>query len=338
MKNAKHWSEEEECTSPLGVRILYGLYRTLGRLPFWFVTVWVVLWFRLTDRRARDTSMAYLQHAHAYGLIPKAPTRWTSFLHTFQFADTILDKFVALWGDGSAPKLTIEDDQLVFDAIKGGRGCVILCSHMGCTEALMHHGSARGERPIIALVHTANTKRFNETIRRSGSLKNLTFMEVEKLRDPASVYALDEAVENGALVFIAGDRTPVHGDSHAVCPLHFLGREACFPSGGVMLANLFHAPLLTMTSWREESATLMHPNRPSRYHVRFRLLSGRVSLPRKNRQEAAAELLQGYVDELEHALRESPMDWFNFYDFWRRPGVTEDRADNDTDHNKNNQA
>ena len=32
------------------------------------------------------------------------------------------------------------------------------------------------------------------------------------------------------------------------------------------------------------------------------------------------------------------MDWFNFYDFWRRPGVTEDRADNDTDHNKNNQA
>lgn len=84
MKNAKHWSEEEECTSPLGVRILYGLYRTLGRLPFWFVTVWVVLWFRLTDRRARDTSMAYLQHAHAYGLIPKAPTRWTSFLHTFQ--------------------------------------------------------------------------------------------------------------------------------------------------------------------------------------------------------------------------------------------------------------
>ena len=310
MKNAKHWSEEEECTSPLGVRILYGLYRTLGRLPFWFVTVWVVLWFRLADRRARDTSMTYLQHAHAYGLIPKAPTRWTSFLHTFQFADTILDKFVALWGDGSAPKLTIEDDQLVFDAIKGGRGCVILCSHMGCTEALMHHGSAWGERPIIALVHTANTKRFNETIRRSGSLKNLTFMEVEKLRDPASVYALDEAVENGALVFIAGDRTPVHGDSHAVCPLHFLGREACFPSGGVMLANLFHAPLLTMTSWREESATLMHPNRPSRYHVRFRLLSGRVSLPRKNRQEAAAELLQGYVDELEHALRESPKNQY----------------------------
>lgn len=314
-----HWANEKEVTSPLGVRLLYALYRCFGRIPFWIATSWVVLWFWLADRRCRTSSMSYLEKAHACGLLPDSPSRWTSFLHAFRFADTILDKFIALWGDGSSPVLAVENEDAVLDAIASGRGAVVLCSHLGCTEALMHHGSRWGGRPIIALVHTANSRRFNETIQSASSLQNITFVEVESLRDPTSVYALEEAIGRGALIFIAGDRVPVHSDSRAVCRLSFLGRDAWFPSGGVMLANLFHCPLLAMTSWRISSASAAHPNRPNGYRVRFRLLSAEVSLPRRSRQEAAARLLQAYADELEHALRESPMDWFNFYDFWRRP-------------------
>lgn len=325
----EHWAKKNECTSPLGVRFLCWLCRTFGRLPFWAATFWVVLWFWAANKHCRTSSRKYLNAAFEAGLLRDKPSCWSTFRHTFRFADTILDKFLSLQGSEDAPELTIENEDAILSAIAPGRGAVVLCSHLGCTEALMHHGSSWAERRIIALVHTANSRQFNEMIRRQASLRNITFQEVESLRTPASIYALEEAVDSGALLFIAADRVPVHEDSRALTELSFLGKPAWFPSGGVMLANILHAPLVTMTCWRVDGADWRRPNRPSRYRVRFRQLSACVALPRKSRTEAAAALLQGYVDELEHALAESPLDWFNFYDFWQRPyGRKNEQASN----------
>ena len=125
---------------------------------------------------------------------------------------------------------------------------------------------------------------------------------------------LEEKCQKGYFIFIAGDRIPIH--SKAVVPVSFLGSEAYLPTGGAILAHMLGLPLLSMTCWREETSAFGDLKGQNRYRVRFAKLADQVRLPRGNRNQECQRLMQQYAMELEHGLKESPLDWFNFYRFW----------------------
>ena len=125
---------------------------------------------------------------------------------------------------------------------------------------------------------------------------------------------LEEKCQEGYFIFIAGDRIPIH--SKAVVPVSFLGSEAHLPTGGAILAHMLGLPLLSMTCWREETSALGDLKGQNRYRVRFAKLADQVRLPRGKRNQECQRLMQQYALELEHGLKESPFDWFNFYRFW----------------------
>jgi len=57
------------------------------------------------------------------------------------------------------------------------------------------------------------------------------------------------------------------------------------------------------------------------HELHFELLRERVTLPRRGREQALAELAAHYAARLEHHVRRAPLEWFNFYDFWHLPGT-----------------
>ena len=91
----EHWANKVEHTSVLGIRVLFALYRVLGRLPFCFALAPVVFSIWASDSAARKASGEYLQKAYRYGLLSKAPGAFTSLKHMYRFAETILDKMLA---------------------------------------------------------------------------------------------------------------------------------------------------------------------------------------------------------------------------------------------------
>lgn len=308
----EHWANKVEHTSVLGIRVLFALYRVLGRLPFCFALAPVVFFIWASDSAARKASGEYLQKAYRYGLLSKAPGAFTSLKHMYRFAETILDKMLAVWAEDYAEKLTIENESLMTERLNAGQGAVVLTSHMGCVEALMHHGSMH-KVPAIALVHSANTERFTKMVEGTQALRRIEFWEVTEL-NPARMIELQAKCDAGYFVFIAGDRVPIHSEATVRVP--FLGEEASFPTGGVILAHILKLPLLSMTCWRESHAPLTHRKETNGYRVRFAMLAQSVSLPRKNRQKSCADIVARYVAELELGLKKSPFDWFNFYRFW----------------------
>ena len=46
-------------------------------------------------------------------------------------------------------------------------------------------------------------------------------------------------------------------------------------------------------------------------------------LPRGERQQALQQTVDRYAQRLEHYALLSPLDWFNFFDFWQLPEVNE---------------
>lgn len=314
----KHWADINEKTSVRGIRFLFRLYELCGRLVFWLILAPVTFFYWAMDARCRNSSLKYLQLAHRAGFLKSKPGLASSYVHFFTFSDTILDKFIALWGTHSLPILEIENEEVLTNYINQRQPCVVLCSHCGCTEALMRYANFNVTSPVIALIHSGQSRQFRQMLAQSPALKNVRFMEVTELT-PVTIGALEEDVKQGALIFIAGDRVPIDTQSKAFCELEFLGQKAFFPIGSVLIANLFHLPLISMTSWRTQSANLFHPNRPNRYHVRFEKLSDGVQLSRPMRKVQSADIMQKYVREIEHGLSVSPMDWFNFFDFWIPP-------------------
>ena len=109
-------------------------------------------------------------------------------------------------------------------------------------------------------------------------------------------------------VVIAGDRTPI-SSSDSVEAL-FFGRRAEFPSGGALLALLLKRPLRAMICTRD-------PEAPSGYLVTFHSIDESPSAPRSHRREWISDKMQIWAGLLEDRLKQSPYDWFNFYNFWR---------------------
>ncbi len=312
----QHWAQNQEKTNHWGIVFLLTIHRYLGRLPFRIFMGPVILFYWLMDKNVRQHSMDYLQRAQSYGLFNQKPSLLLSLRHLAFFGETILDKFLALTDPDNKATLAIENDQMIMDCIAKKQGGIVLTSHMGCLEKLINHGLQQKETELVVLMHTKHAQQFNALLRdRNQALKKIHFMEVSALT-PASACEIEAFIARGALVFIAGDRVPLA--SEATCKISFLGKDAHFPIGGVILANLFHCPLFSITCWRTPKKRPVLSGQTHHYTVRFGNLSDgkNVYINRRQRQQDISILMKSFVKELERGLTQSPLDWANFYAFW----------------------
>jgi len=86
----------------------------------------------------------------------------------------------------------------------------------------------------------------------------------------------------------------------------FLGTPAAFSDGSFRLAALLRRPVVFM------AGLYLGGNR---YQLRFVPLAD-FSDTRGDRDAAVRDALQRYASVLEQQCRETPRNWFNFFDFW----------------------
>ena len=305
--SARHWAGLGESTFVGGTWFLYGVHRWLGRWPFRLCAWPVVLAWWLASPTARGASRDYLRRLQAaHSVFDREPGVRQSLRHFFAFAETMLDKMLAIAGRMPPGSLVFcGHEPLLADAARG-QGAVIATAHMGCLELLQTAAGARvGGLPVTILVHTAHAQRFNAMLARINPASTVRLMQVTHFSPPTAM-RLAERVAAGEFVAIAADRAPVQGDR--LCRADFLGAPADFPSGPYLLASLLRCPLWMMSCEHEGDG----------YHARLRPLAARIELPRGRRDEALDAYAQRFADWLESCVRRSPYDWFNFYPFWER--------------------
>ena len=86
----------------------------------------------------------------------------------------------------------------------------------------------------------------------------------------------------------------------------FLGKPAPFPIGPLFLAHLLQCPVYLFFCVKAGK----------RYTIRMERFADRIALPRKDRDEALRAWLERYAGAVEAQCRATPLQWFNFYDFW----------------------
>lgn len=316
---SSHWSELGERGAYWGLRFLAAVYRLLGRRICLGVLVFPVLYFLLTGRKQRQASAAYLERAWKAGLLHQKPTLFTSFRHFMAFAAAALDKLAAWTGKFSAEDLDVVSSDLFTQALEDERGAFVITAHLGNPEALRAVGTAEGWR-INVFVHTIHAERFNRLIEEFSPESATRMMQVTNL-GPETAVTMSDAVERGEWVVMVGDRVAVSEEGDRVAWVPFLGELAPFPVGPYILASLLKCPTYLLFSLRHGD----------RYQVHFHKLADRVVLPRDKRTKAVDSYAQNFVRALENHTKMAPLQWFNFFDFWRPAGLVPPAAKTDAE-------
>jgi predicted LPLAT superfamily acyltransferase len=282
---------------------LLGL-RLFGRVVMLPIVHLVTLYFFLFGRRGRDASLDYLRRLST--VHPQAglkPTWGHAYRHFRAFATAILDKLDTWSGRLKLKDVVFEERGEMARLAHAPRGIVALGSHLGNLEILRALGTLNGRVKLNVLVHTKHADYFNRILRLAGS-SDVELVQVTAL-DPTTAFALRERVDRGEWVVITGDRVPVYGGR--TVDVDFLGGTAPLPIGPYIMAHVLQCPVHLLFCLRQDG----------RNHAYFEPFAERIEWTRATRDAVIAEHAQRYATRLEHYLRKAPLQWFNFYPFWR---------------------
>ena len=293
------WKQTRDRGSPLLIDIIIWIILNMGRSTGRLLLFPIVLYFILTST-TRRFSRRYLQRNFATANKP-APGFSDLFRHYYSFANMLLDRVYLLTGRQQKFKMHLHNDQLIDDLLEQNQGAVLLGSHLGNFDALRALADRRDDIKIRALMYDNQQQNINLAFEKlNPSLKQ----DVISIGTPEAMLQVQEDIQNGYLIGMLADR--IEQDERST-RCNFLGKQANFPTGPLIVAHLLKAPVILCFA--------LH-RRKNEYDVYFHLLEQRVLLPRKEREQALQKLMQNYVDVLEKHALSYPYNWYNFYDFW----------------------
>lgn len=302
--SVRHWAQIGENTFVAGIWLLYWIHRLLGRWPFRLALYPVIAAYWLARGDVRAASLQYLARLQAAtGALGHAPTWRDGLRHVGLFAETLLDKLLAVSGRYRFANVQTEGREEIYAIAGRGVGGLLVTAHLGCLEIGRAMAGHRGVFRLNILVHTRHAAQFNRLLKRLNPDQDVNLIEVTAI-GPETALLLGEKVAAGEYVVIAGDRVPVFASQ--TVQVDFLGHPAPLPAGPWVLAALLKCPVHLLACIHEHGS----------YTIRFEPLADRVELPRGRRGEAIADYASRYVAALTGMLKRSPYDWFNFFPFW----------------------
>ena len=302
------WYRIREPGTDLAFSLLLGIHRRLGPRAVRLLSELATGYFFLTSARARRASRDYLARLHAqFGPLPglpKAPGARDVYRHFRAFTRSTVDKLLAWSGHREGLESDFPQEQAFQAAHRGGRGAIFLGAHLGNLEMMRALGVAEGLQGLNALVYSENALRFHQILGKLNPDFAVNLIQISHLT-PDLAIALQAKVERGEFLFIVADRTPPGAKDRTVT-VPFLGAPAPFPIGPFLLAHLLGCPVYTMFCCREGQ----------RYRIHSEPFAERLDWSRGQRELAIARWAETYAQVLEARCRETPFEWFNFFDFW----------------------
>ncbi|MBJ4954504.1 glycosyltransferase [Salmonella enterica subsp. enterica serovar Goldcoast] len=313
-RSSTHWAQQQEVKGLWGMRLMLLVWRLLGRKAFSLLLYPVVGVYWLTASTARKASQSWISRVRAQLITRRmpVPSNLTSYQHFLRFGGAMLDKIASWRGELHIGRDVVfapgaEDTLNVSDP----RGKLLLASHLGDVEACRALAQLQGSKTINALVFSDNAQRFKQIMEEMAPQAGLNLLPVNDI-GPDTAILLKEKLDRGEWIAIVGDRIAVNtqrGGEWRVCWSRFMGQVAPFPQGPFILASILRCPVDLIFALRQQE----------KLHIHCEPFADPLLLPRATRQQALQNTVDRYAERLEHYALQSPLDWFNFFDFWQLP-------------------
>jgi predicted LPLAT superfamily acyltransferase len=226
---------------------------------------------------------------------------WDVARHIHTFSATLVDRVFLFSDQHDRLDLRLQSHDVVLDCMKAGETAIILGSHLGSYDVLRAMGKFKVQIPLKILMY----KNHNKNITSMLNALNPGFSKmVIELDNPSSLLQVHDSLKAGNFIGMMGDRA---GENEKVTRCTFLGKEAIFPAGPILLAHVCKVPVILVFGLYRGG---------NRYDVFLEKFADRIELSREGREEEVRQWMQRYADILEKYVQMEPFNWFNFYDFW----------------------
>jgi len=277
--------------------IFHKLLDWIGRdLAGWLL--YPVAWyFTLTAPRGVTASRDYLRQAGRYWQWPGIPSTYSHFL---AFSQVLLDRAALLSGTGGVYTFEFDGENHIHDALKQGRGLLMISAHIGNWEAAGRALKDRIPAPIRVAMVQAEAQRLAGFL---GKKQDRGYSVLPLTADEESGLAILASLRQGEIVAMHADRFLPGARGRR---FEFLGRPAAFPEGPFQIAAVAGCPVLTCFAIRTGSRSYKLKGFPAET----------IAAPRAGRSQAVEAAMRQYVARLEAMVKQYPSQWFNFYPFW----------------------
>ncbi len=307
----KHWAQAEERGIIWGMRALLKCYLFFGRGFLQIFLYPVTAYYWLTNRPARQASRDYLARVRRYSNNSDIDSGYPgSIRHFMCFSNAIIDKLAAWSGTLTLADVDYHGREAVFGHLQNQQGVLLFGSHLGNMEVCRVIATLRKNIRVNVLVHTKHAEKFNALLNEYAKSDALTLIQVTDINAAVAI-RLKDMIDNGEIVVIAADRTPVNGLSR-VSEADFLGAPALFPQGPHILAGLLKCPVFTMFCLKEGDKQVIY----------FDHFSDGMAFKRHQRDAEIQKSIQQFADTLQRYCSKAPLQWFNFYNFWQSKDET----------------
>lgn len=181
------------------------------------------------------------------------------------------------------------------EALKRGKGVIILSAHMGNWE-LGGHVFGKLGYPISAVVLTHQNEKINEFFINQRALGNFRSIEIGP-----SLRSCYNVLKNNELLALLGDRNFA---SKGVS-MDFFGRQAMMPKGPAVLCVRTGAAIVCGFMIRQKDDT-------------FKIVFERPIYPEAavSEEESVGKIMRQYLSSIERSVGEHPDQWYVFKYFW----------------------
>ncbi|MFN8277991.1 MAG: lysophospholipid acyltransferase family protein [Chitinophagales bacterium] len=280
---------------PIGYQIFVGILRVGGLYPAYFLLLFVAFYYFLFSSETSRWSYAFFRARMGYSALK---ARFSVYLNYFSMGQALIDKVVIM--SGISGKLTGHSNgaENLHELVQSGKGGILLGAHLGNWE-IAGHFLLNYKGTVNIVMYENEEQQIKQYMDRVTGGRKYNVIPVKT--DLSHVYAMSDALGRGEIICMHADRF-VSG-SRAI-PLQFMGAQALFPAGPFQLVKSLKAPFTFVYGLKSGLTHYEFYARPIRKGSDFNSVN---------------EIAELYVRDLETMVKQHPVQWFNFYDFWKKP-------------------
>lgn len=278
----------------LGYKIFIFFIQKIGVKSAYFVLYFVALYYYLFARKSNKAIFSYFRNRMGFSWIKAKISVYKSYL---TFGKTLIDK-VAI-NAGLRNKFTYEFDgiETLQKLLADKKGGILISAHIGNFEVAEKFFADIDFDMQINVITTDmernEIKEYLESVSEKSALKNIIIKD-----DMSHIFEINAALSNNELICFTGDR---FFDGNKTLETNFLEKKAQFPMGPFLIASRLKVPVVFVYVMKE-------PN------LHYHLYARQAQVKHRDAQH----LLETYAANLESMLEKYPLQWFNYFDFWKK--------------------
>ncbi len=284
----KSW-QGKSLGTPWGHRFFIFLLRNIG-LQAAYALLWpVAFWYVLFAKGPGEAVRKYQYQLHP---IKRKPWRLAAYRQFRLFGKVLIDKVAVRSGMVDKYSYDRTGGEHIQAMVDSGKGGGLISAHLGNWE-LAGHLLKRYKGKVSVVMLDAERHEVKEVMEGAG--EEASYQVIPADGGVGTALAINAALTKGRLICLHGDRRLANARARR---MDFLGKPALFPLGPFAMASATGAPVSFCFVVRTDGPGYKFTATPA-----FTGCSPN-------------ELLDAFVVALEDAVKKSPDQWFNFFDFW----------------------